>query len=137
MKCALFFPRFLAVSNRDCREDCPDGWITFDVMEVDTSGNFNKDTGSFIAPTDGTYLFLFNADVYTSTGARISVYVNGVSKLHFHASDEDGGTDARQLVSFWSLILKQGDEVRLKNEYESSIYISVDNPLYFLGFRLN
>lgn len=137
--CSTFCFRFLAVKNRYCHNSCPSGYITYDVVEVDNAGCFDKDTGTFVAPTDGTYVFLFNAFVATSNGTTVLVSVNGLETEYFYSGDmgANGHRDGRQLNAFWSLKLVKGDTLRLLNSSRSSIYISFTESLYFMGLLLN
>ena len=122
----------MAVSNRDCQENCPTGDITYDIVQVDNSGSFDKNDGTFVAPIGGTYMFLFNAFVH-SDNARIGVIVNGVASQDFR----EYASDQNQLVAFWSLDLVQGDEVKMENYVSSSVYISNNHLLYFMGILIN
>ena len=107
-------------------------------MEVDNSGNFNKDTGTFVAPADGTYVFFFNAVISTATHGEVQVTVNGNTIQYFLEYDDTGGYgNERQMSEFWSVSLKYNEELRLFNPYDSSIYIEGQHQMYFMGFRTN
>ena len=100
---------------------------------MDNTDSFNKEDGAFVAPIAGTYMFLFNAFARTADKAELYIQVNGVTSQYVHEFD----VVDNQIVSFWSLDLVQEDEVKIYNEYSSSIYIDGGQSLYFFGMLIN
>ena len=125
------------MSNRDCQENCPDGYLTFDDSQVDYSKSFDISTGTFTVPVDGSYMFLFTAFVYTNTHAGVGVHVNGESVEYFENCVDGNGYDGREFSASFSLDLKANDELRLDNTYNSSIFIRHDRRVHFMGALVN
>merc|ERR1712133_141997 len=110
-------PRFLA--SKFYGDDLPVGDITsYDTEMFDTTNSFNSDSGVFVAPVMGIYIFQCNAIIRTAEHARIRVYLNGDYRQEF-ISFEDGSW--RTISGLWSFNLEVGDEVKLNVEHESSI----------------
>jgi len=114
----------------------PNDYITFEELELDNGGVFDKDTGTFTAPTEGKYLFYFISEVEDCPETFIRIYVNGKITQYFRHNN-GAGYDGREINAFWWLNLQEGDEVRLFNEIEGCMYIKKYYPMYFMGYRVN
>ena len=110
--------------------------ITYDDEVLDTYGAFNTGTGVFVAPRSGTYMFLFNADVYESDKCSVYVYINGIPEQYFSSMQEDGDKNDRQINAFWYLTLSSGDEVKMFNNGAGCVYVSDLQQLYFMGMSV-
>jgi len=114
----------------------PNDYITFEELELDNGGVFTKETGTFVAPTEGKYLFYFISEVEDCPETFIRIYVNGKITQYFRHNN-GAGYDGREINAFWWLNLQAGDEVRLFNEIEGCMYIKKYYPMYFMGYRVN
>ena len=129
--------RFVASKNSDSYIPA-DTVITFDRKEVDNSNNFDMANGTFIAPVDGSYMFMFSASIRKPAPSKhgdstvVEVYVNGGYAKDFH-SDADP-LWWRQMTFFWSTPLKKGDKLWLMNKFDQTLLIDGTNPLTFMGY---
>jgi len=96
------------------------GTLTFDTLEYDYAGNFDKTTGVFTASNDGYYLFTFYGYEYPTSNSYLTLCVNGVDNQSVVGMQESSGG----VSHMWSLKLEQGDEVTLKNINTDRLYIS-------------
>merc|ERR1712043_51027 len=124
---------FIAMSN-GAHGDISNGSIVFDSTEFDYSNDFDNSTGTFTAPREGVYSFIFHA-YFSPTGEKyldryIDVYVNGDMVNYF----KHGGNDYGQYTQWWSLTLKMGDKVMLYNRYDNQLYVVWNYPMYFMGY---
>merc|ERR1712018_919336 len=61
----------------------PTGDIIFETVKVDNSGSFDKESGTFTAPSDGTYAFFFNCPFGAGPLIGFYVYVNDMERQYF------------------------------------------------------
>jgi len=125
---------FVAMSN-GYYGDIQNGTIVFDSTEFDYSGDFENSTGTFTAPREGVYSFIFHAffsktDFIENTAKYIDVYVNDERTNYFKHEGNDNG----QYTQWWSLTLKMGDKVHLSNRNENQLYVQSYYPMFFAGY---
>ena len=126
--------RFLVTTSEETRY-LPFGPIIFDIEQIDTKNSFNINDGVFTVPESGLYLFTFNGYVNTNIYGVVYVYVNG-NRIKYFYDYEGTGKYGRELTFFVSLELQQYDELYLDNGYASSLYVTDDHPMTFLGTLL-
>merc|ERR1712136_267426 len=104
---------YMFVVSESSTGTLPTGYITFDTEILDSGNNFSPEDGSFSAPIDGIYGFLFSGNTYNLANpySEILVRVNGANVHLFH-DDEDSG-DARLVTFYFTLDLQADDEVAL------------------------
>lgn len=87
--------------------------IQFDTVLTNAGQGFNKYTGVFTAPVDGTYSF--QTTILTDKDSEVWAYigVNGIFKAYLNAR----GTDTRHGSGSQSLVitLLKGDQVTIRN----------------------
>jgi len=136
MESPLLIPGFIAVRNRynDTRYGMISNGTIKEYDEVKGKG-LDKNTGVFVAPVSGTYIFFFNAYISSQRG-NVDVVKNGKRARSFASFVPNIGQlrAGRQLSPSWTMDLKASDEVYLVNFYPSSIYVSHDLSLTFMGF---
>jgi len=116
----------------------PDSFITFETNLVDTTGSFDKETGIFKAPIDGVYAFFFNCEIDEGMEATVKVFINGEYDQEFNQYQFGSQENVdRQFSVFWSMQLKQNDEIRLENEFQNTLYVSSQRGMYFWGYKMN
>ena len=109
----------------------PKGIITFDHKGIDRQGNMNITSGTFTAPNDGVYLFEIDGHKWAGNlVAEIDVQQNNVLQHKILHLDDGNVTQIAQITSFWTLEMKSGDQVRLVNQQENSLFIQ-GNPAYY------
>jgi len=123
---------FVAVSDGS-HDRIPTGPITYD--EVKIGQGLNNDTGVFVAPVDGTYIFFFNAYIsQVNQEAEVRVLLNGELDQYLYSNVDISGDNARQLSTFWTMDLKASDEVNLFNYCSDAIFIESYHTMTFMGF---
>ena len=123
-----------------------DTYITDFTELVDVGNNFDPKTGIFTIKEEdqeGNYIFHINAykegdgwlhiDEGTGEIGVIFVYKN---QEHVHSIYEQDARNSLKMNSVFTLHLKKGDEVRLKNEYSRSVFITVVDPFTFTGYKI-
>jgi len=114
------------------------GDITNFTELVDVGDIFNPTTGRLKINEDsleGKYVFYVSARKgknYEKKG-MITVYRNQEDVLEIYESDE--GNDLMFNVVF-TLHLQKGDEVKLYNHYDESIYVNSVIPFTFTGYKI-
>merc|ERR1712212_522130 len=125
--------KFIAIKNEDGY--ISHGPISFDATDVNTGDVFNVSDGTFSVPMDGVYEFLFNGFINNVGGPSRDVYlyayVNGEQKRMF--IDNDFAGYGRQVTLYFSMELKENDQVYLYNEYASTYFCDNDQVVTFEG----
>ena len=105
-----------------------DGIVTFDVVDIDTDNQLDKESGVFTCKIPGTYLFTFSGGATSNGIDRVGVFVNDVRKFKFQEEDESFVS----LSYTWTLELSVDDQVQLKVD-AGEFYSDHDYPIYFTG----
>jgi len=113
-----------------------DGYIAYDTLQVDNSNNFEKETGTFVAPADGNYAFFFNCYYGDPENGAIAIYLNSGLERRIRSSSDDNSVNDRELTAFWSMELNANDVVRMK-EYDGSINVDNYYRMSFMGYKIN
>jgi len=107
---------------------------------IDIGNNFNPSTGVFIVGNkeedEGTYVFFFSGhkDGYHGKEGYIDVYKNGNWVQRNYETDASHSLRMNDIMSF---ILKKGDEIKLVNNKDDSIYVDSDyRPFTFTGYKV-
>lgn len=108
---------------------------TWNTLEVDTHGAYNTSTGTFTAPSSGTYMIGFNVYVtgsYASFGQMDNyINVNGIS-VHYEVNYLNAGSGSVQTFGCRpvGIRLNKGDTVTLSSRPNSwsSISVGSSNP---------
>ena len=106
---------------------------------IDVGDNFNPSTGVFTVGNkeedEGTYVFLFSGFKGSNYGKEgwIEVYKNGNRVQYNYESDASHST---QMNDIMSINLKRGDEIKLNNYYDDSIYVDSIRPFIFTGYKI-
>ena len=113
----------------------PSGKISFDIEYVDTGNDFDFGQGTFIAPVDGIYWFIFTGYAYGSTYASVNVKVNDDHVMLFR---DDYNGDSQELLNFqFSLDMKKNDKISLESETSTSLYADYERVMTFAGLLIN
>jgi hypothetical protein len=100
--------------------------------------DFNTATGIFTAKKDGTYYFQVDGFIYYQTvRARIMVYVNDIPKRDIWNDGSEEFQNGRQLSSFWTFEMKEGDKMYLSNSYAHSFLVDGNQPFSLIGYIIN
>ena len=110
-----------------------DGIVTFDVVDIDTDNQLDKESGIFKCKVPGVYLFSFSGEASTDGTDYVSVYVNNDYK--FIIADTDKSNYANLSYS-WTLKLSLDDQVQLKVA-EGKMYSSSTERVYFTGLLIH
>lgn len=117
----------------------PSGRISFDNIEYDYNGNFDKASGTFTATRDGLYAFFFNGYFgATTSSARtkyIDVYVNDEKTMEIRIYGSSGYSSL-SITEFWTLNLIKGNTVHLDNR-NGQLFINSDRPMNFMGYYID
>jgi len=113
----------------------PKGDIHFETVKTDISGSFDKESGTFTAPSDGTYIFFFNCPIGGGSDVKMYVYVNDILRQLFE-NQYNGTKDNRVLSVFWSLDLNVNDKLKLSNYYESTLFDGYNQGMFFMGYKI-
>jgi len=113
----------------------PTGDIIFETVKVDNSGSFDKESGTFTAPSDGTFAFFFNCPFAGGPNVALYVYVNDMERQYF--IEQYSGTHGSRVLSvFWSLDLKVNDKLKLSNHYENTLFGGYNQGAFFMGYKV-
>ena len=104
---------------------------------IDIADNFNTSSGIFTvgpkAEDAGSYIFLYGGWKNPGYFGIISVFKNDeVIQLNM----EDDKEHILKINGMFTLNLKQGDHVKLSNEFYGSIDIRTTRPFTFTGFKM-
>merc|ERR1712212_478496 len=123
---------FSAASKSEDSYYVPDSFITFETNLVDSTGSFDKETGIFKTPIDGVYAFFFNCEIDEGMESTVKVSINGEYDQEFNQYQFGSQENVdRQFSVFWSMQLKQDDEIRLEDEFQHTLYVSSQRGMYF------
>jgi len=117
----------------------PIGNITVSWTELIDIGNiFDQKTGRLTikdADQEGKYTLHVSAHKMETYGKMgdILVYKNGIWVQRINEYDAENGL---QMNTVFTLHLQKGDEVKLVNQVDKSIYVYNDNPLTFTGYKI-
>jgi len=132
-------PRFAAQIGPSLGYYLSVGYITDYDELIDVGNNFNPSTGVFTVGNkeedQGTYVFLFSGYKIGGNGkkGRILVYKNGIQVQYNYETDASHSLQMNDIMSF---NLKKGDEIKLYNDYDDSIYVSSVDPFTFTGYKI-
>ena len=89
----------------------------------------------YLVHCNGNYIFQINGFKSGRRGKEgvIEVLKNNDSIQHIFEEDEQ---NSLMLNSVFTLHLQKGDEVKLYNYYDESIYVQSDIPLTFTGYKI-
>ena len=110
-----------------------DGIVTFDVVDIDTDNQLDKESGIFKCKVPGVYLFSLSGEATTDGTDYVSVYVNNDYK--FIIADTDKSNYANLSYS-WTLKLSLDDQVQLKVA-SGKMYASSTERVYFTGLLVH
>ena len=110
-----------------------DGIVTFDVVDIDTDNQLDKESGIFKCKIPGVYLFSFSGEASTDGTDYVSVYVNNDYK--FIIADTDKSNYANLSYS-WTLKLSLDDQVQLKVG-AGKMFASTTERVYFTGLLVH
>ena len=106
------------------------GDVTYDVTLLNEGQAFNKHTGIFLCPQDGTYGFSFSAPRETST-MHAYVFINERKDIYL---DDHGNGD--NVVSYtWSANLQVGDRVKIQVE-DGALKAQGQDKIFFHGYLM-
>ena len=113
----------------------PSGDITDFTELVDIGEIFNPTTGRLSTNEEGDFLLHVSAFKNGDYGKRgvIFVYKNQDLVQSIIEDDEENGL---MMNSVFTLHLQKGDEVKLYNNDDESIYVSSFYPLTFTGYKI-
>ena len=137
--CKLHFLRFAAQKRSAPINYLPTGDITDYDELIDVGNNFNPSTGVFTVGNkeehEGTYVFLFSGRKSDAKGKEglIKFYKNGD---YVQSNVESDASNSLQMNSIVPFNLKKGDEIKLKNDYDDSIYVTSNEPFTFTGYKI-
>ena len=106
---------------------------------IDVGNNFNPSTGVFTVGNkeedEGTYVFQFSGYKSGEHGkkGRILVYKNGNFVQDIDETDTSHWLRMNDIMSF---NLEKGDEIKLWNYVDDSIYIDSHYPFTFTGYKV-
>ena len=105
---------------------------------VDVGDNFDPKTGRFTIKDEqqnGNYIFQISGFKSGRRGKEgvIEVLKNNDSIQHIFEEDEQ---NSLMLKSVFTLHLRKGDEVKLHNNNDESIYVNSYNPFTFTGYKI-
>jgi len=115
-------------------------WLEGDITGydelIDVGNNFNPSTGVFTVEDEGTYVFLYSGRKNGDNGqeGRIYVYKNGNTVIQYDS--EQDASHYLQMNSITASNLKKGDEIKLWNYFDDSIYVSSSRPFTFTGYKI-
>ena len=108
---------------------------------IDVVNNFNPSTGVFTVGNkedEGDYFFLFSGSKDGDYGKEgwIKVYKNGIVQHNWDnfKAPHFGIHQMNSIISFEAL--KKGDEIKLNNFYDDSIYVNSVIPFLFTGYKM-
>jgi len=117
----------------------PVGDITDYNELIDVDDNFNPSTGVFTVGNkeedEGTYVFHLSGYKEGEYGKNgdIKVYINGFDNYQYtYESDTSHSLQMNDIMSF---NLKKGDEIKLHNDVDNSIWVSFYRPFTFTGYK--
>ena len=115
----------------------PIGIVTYDELLIDMVGpNFDRITGKFTTPQNGVYLFTFDGFVYGRCKAgELKLYVDGQDFSHIIEQNTDG-VSSRGINGMKAVVLQEGQEVFLDNQYSSCIFGDELHTFTFMGTAL-
>ena len=121
----------------------PQGWITDFYEDIDVNNNFDPVTGVFTLKEDyeeGVYIFEVGAYKSGKHGKEglIRVYKNYNSTANYlvHEIHEGDADNYSTMNSVLTLDLEKGDEVKLRNYDNHTIYVNTYHPLIFTGYKI-
>ena len=106
---------------------------------IDVANNFNPSTGVFTVGNQeedkGTYVFLFSGHKsrYYGKKGSIQFHKNGVC---VQATSETDDSHDLHIDNIMSINLDKGDQIKLYNYYDASIYVNYEYPFTFTGFKV-
>ena len=125
---------FEAIIEGNHHSYLPAGVITFDRLVFQFKANFNITSGIFTADRNGVYYFQIDGFIYFITvRARLLVYFNNIPIRDIWNDGAEEYQNGRQLTSFWTFEMKEGDQVYLSNSYEHSFLVDGNQPFVFMG----
>ena len=96
--------------------------------------NFDITSGIFTAEKDGIYYFEVDGFIYWQTvRARLLVYFNDIPIRDIWNDGAEEYQNGRQLSTFWTFEMKEGDQIYLSNSYEHSFLVDGNQPFTFIG----
>jgi len=99
----LAYNDFLFLAESKTESTLSNKFIAFTKLQVDNSYSFEKETGIFTVPADGSYVFFFNCYYGHAGLAGVDVYVNGKPEREFRSNNGDEDFNDRELSVFWSM----------------------------------
>ncbi|XP_035694528.1 complement C1q tumor necrosis factor-related protein 3-like [Branchiostoma floridae] len=119
----------------------PDGVntvLTYDVILSNMGGDYNQETGKFVATVGGVYFFTFTGMTpYSGSNYFVHLMKNGAKMVGLY--EQNGGTPQNQSSSNSAILqLQPGDEVWVElDSYGRSLYSDDDRYLTFSGFLIH
>jgi len=112
----------------------PSGDITNFTELVDIGNIFDPQTGRLTIKDEGKYTLHISAFKYGSYGKRgeIRIYKNQDVVQTIYETDEE---NYLMMNVVFTLHLQKGDEVKLVNEFDESIFVQSDYPFTFTGYK--
>ena len=113
----------------------PKGDITDFTELVDYGEIFNPTTGRLTTNEEGDFLLhvsAFKSKDY-GKGGMIDVYKNQDLVHRILENDVENGL---MINAVFTLHLQKGDEVKLYNNFDESIYVSSHDPFTFTGYKI-
>ena len=137
--CKLNFFRFAAEKRSAPNNYLPVGDIKGYNELIDVGNNFNPSTGVFKVGNKeedvGTYVFFYSGrkSGYEGQYGDIFVKKNGQT---VQSNYEDLANYHLQMNGILSFNLKKGDEIKLHNRHDNSIFVPWSKPFTFTGYKI-
>merc|ERR1712012_1455820 len=127
-------PRFAAEIRRS-KYYLPRGDITGFTELIDVGDIFDPQTGRLTIKDEGKYTLIVSANKngYFGKQGEIFVYKNQDLVQQIYEGDEENYSMMNVVVT---LHLQKGDEVKLYNIYDESIYVNSYVPFTFTGYKI-
>ena len=131
----LFRFRFQAVIEGNHHSYLPAGIITFDRLVYNYDADFDIQKGLFTAKKFGIYYFQINGFIYWQTvRARIMVYLNDAPIRDIWDDGAEEFQNGRELSSFWTFEMEEGDKMYLSNSYAHSLLVDGNQPFVLMAY---
>lgn len=111
-----------------------DGTVKFDSKVFDSTESFNSNTGEFIAPGCGMYVFMLNIRSNQGKTCWVDIIKDGDSLATAFA--ESGPKSQLGDTTFVTIYLERGNTVWAKNHGYQGTVCTIDFYSSFAGFRL-
>ncbi|CAG2229471.1 unnamed protein product [Mytilus edulis] len=111
-----------------------DGTVKFDSKVFDSTESFNPNTGEFIAPGCGMYVFMLNIRSNQGKTCWVDIIKDGDSLATAFA--ESGPKSQLGDTTFVTIYLEKGNTVWAKNHGYQGTVCTIDFYSSFAGFRL-